>query len=127
MCSLTSIKEAQTNKMTEVYYWNSFHEKLQEFMNKHSNEKSRKDEITGVSRVNVKIGDVIGRDPEASSLWDCIKSKRESWTQCNISRGSGRGLEMEVFIYVARDNKSKVPLHLRKTPRSTSYNLLNHN
>ena len=69
MCSLTSIKVAVTKKMTEIDYRKRFHEKLEEFMNKYSNGKSRKDGITGVNRVNFHKRDCFSGDCHASLFY----------------------------------------------------------
>ncbi len=71
--------------------------------------------------IYVPIGDIIGRDLEAKELWDFIKLKRNALVQCNVTKGTGRGLDAEVAICVARYNKSSIPISLRTAPRSQSY------
>ena len=51
--------------MVEIDHWKSFHEKFEEFINKHSNEKSRNDEITGVNGVNFHTRDCFSGDCNA--------------------------------------------------------------
>jgi hypothetical protein len=67
--------------MTEVDNWKSFKEKLEEYIENYNNKKSRKDVAT---TINVSIGDIIGRDSEAKSMWDCMMLKRHKSTHCNL-------------------------------------------
>jgi len=41
--------------MTEVDNWISLNEKLQAYITKYNNEKTRKDGVTGVNTVNVQV------------------------------------------------------------------------
>jgi len=41
--------------MTEIDNWNSFHEKLEAYITKYNNEKTRKIGVTGVNMVNVQV------------------------------------------------------------------------
>ncbi len=71
--------------------------------------------------VNVPIGDIIGRDSEAESLWNHLSKRINDLTACNIVKGSGRKLDVEVTICLNGTNKSKVPADWITTSRPTSY------
>ena len=103
--------------MSDIDYWRDFHEKLDAFIeNIKAENRGKRHEIN----VTVSIGDIIGRDSQAQSLWDFLAKKISDLTACNIAKGAGRKLNASVTICLSGPNKSKVPASWISS-RSTSY------
>ena len=84
------------------------------------NIKDKNREKSQENCLTVPIGDIIGSDSEAESLWGFLAKKINDLTACNIAKGAGRKLNTNVTICLSGPNKSKVPASWISS-RSTSY------